>query len=148
MAKNGLMEAQDLDSALKVFVSYGHNLALGYEVLGHGAGWIDFRLPWRRDLTADPDEEIIAPGAIYSLLDTACALTTWAKRGYFTVNPTLDLRVDFLRPPKPRASLVARGECERITGDVAYMRGLVHDGDPDDPVAQCVGTFIVVEPRQ
>ena len=140
-----LQTASDLDRALEHFLALGHNRALGLELAGHGAGWIEFRMPWRREITADG--EGIAPGAIYSLLDSVCALTTWARQGFFTNNPTLDLRVDFLRPPTPGRGLVARGECWRIGGDLANMRGIAHEGNPDDPVAQCTGAFIVVEKR-
>jgi acyl-coenzyme A thioesterase PaaI-like protein len=147
MTLNALLAAPDLDSALQSFVSYGHNLALGLEVRGHGAGWIEYRLPWRPELTVDVDDETIAPAAIFSLLDAACALTSWAREGRFMNNPTLDLRVDLIRRPQPRASLIARGECERITAELAYMKGVAHEGDPDDPVAQCTGTFIVTAVR-
>jgi acyl-coenzyme A thioesterase PaaI-like protein len=145
MAMEMLQAAPDLGTALKGFAAIGHNAALGLVALGHGEGWIEYRMEWRPELTGDPDGELIAPAAIYSLLDTSCSLTPWAKLGYFSPSPTLDLRVDFLRPPAPRTSLIARGECHLTTPHLAFMRGVAHEGDPADPVAQCTGTFMFVD---
>jgi len=97
-----LKAASDLGTAMAAVATVGHFAALGLKPLGHGAGWIEYRMPWKPELTGDPEREVFAPGAIYSLLDTACSLTTWAKLGRFAPSPTLDFRVDFLRPPKPR----------------------------------------------
>jgi acyl-coenzyme A thioesterase PaaI-like protein len=145
MALEMLQASTDLGTALKLFAQIGHNAALGLVPLGHGDGWIEYRMPWRAELTSDAERELVAPGAIYSLLDTTCSLTPWAKLGRFAPSPTLDLRVDYLRAPRPRRSLVARGECHLTTDDLAFMRGIAHEGDPDDPVAQCTGTFMFVD---
>jgi acyl-coenzyme A thioesterase PaaI-like protein len=140
-----LSAAADLGTALKGFAAIGHNAALGLVPAGHGDGWIEYRMEWRSELTGDPEGLLIAPGAIYSLLDTTCSLTPWAKLGRFAPSPTLDLRVDYLRPPRPLASLVARGECHLTTEHLAFMRGVAHEGDPADPVAICTGTFMFVD---
>jgi acyl-coenzyme A thioesterase PaaI-like protein len=145
VALEQLQAAADLGSAIELFVKIGHNAALGLVPLGHGEGWIEYRMAWRPELTGDAEGELIAPGAIYSLLDTTCSLTPWARLGHFAPSPTLDLRVDYLRAPKPRQSLVARGECHLTTPHLAFMRGIAHEGDPDDPVAQCTGTFMFVD---
>jgi len=55
---------------------------------------------------------------------------------------TLDLRVDYLRPAVPERTVIGRGECYRLTRSIAFVRGIAHDGDPNDPVAHVAGTFI------
>src|SRR3546814_1923815 len=83
MAIEMLRGSNDLGTALELFAGVGHNTALGLVPLGHGDGWIEYRMAWRPELTGDPAGELIDPGAIYSLLDTTCSLTPWARLGRF-----------------------------------------------------------------
>lgn len=145
MTLDAIRASADLGTALQAFVSGGHNAALGLEPIGHGDGWIEFRLPWKPELAAVTGGDHVAPGLLYSLLDSVCSMTPWAKLGYFAPSPTLDLRVDYLRTQSPRMDLIARGECNAITKQLALTRGIVHEGDPDDPVAQCTGSFMFVD---
>ena len=134
-----------LDQALAAFVSEGHNKMLGLQPTGHGPGWIEMKLVWKADLAGEPGGDLVAPGLLYSLLDSVCSMTPWAKLGRFAPSPTLDLRVDYLRPPVARADLIARGECHTVTPQLAITRGIVHEGDSTDPVAQCTGSFMFVD---
>lgn len=145
MTLEAIRASADLDAALQMFVSYGHNAALGLLPIGHGDGWIEFRLPWKPELAETAGGDRVAPGLLYSLLDSACSMTPWAKLGYFAPSPTLDLRVDYLRAPAPCADLIARGVCHTITPHLALTRGIVHEGDPANPVAQCTGSFMFVD---
>ena len=70
------------------------------------------------------------------------SVAVWLKRGVFEAHVTLDLRVDYLRPAVPERTVIGRGECYRLTRSIAFVRGIAHDGDPDDPVAHVAGTFI------
>jgi acyl-coenzyme A thioesterase PaaI-like protein len=38
--------------------------------------------------------------------------------------------------------IVGRAICYRMTASVAFVRGFAHQGDPDRPVANMVGTFM------
>lgn len=145
MTLEAIRASADLGEALRAFVSAGHNAALGLEPVGHGDGWIEFRLPWKPELAAVAGGDRVAPGVLYSLLDSACSMTPWAKLGRFSPSPTLDLRVDYIRRPAPRADLFAHGTCTAITPQLALVRGVVHEGDPDDPVAQCTGSFMFAD---
>jgi acyl-coenzyme A thioesterase PaaI-like protein len=64
------------------------------------------------------------------------------KRGGFLPHATLDLRVDYLRPAASGRTVIGRGECYRVTRSVAFVRGIAHDGDAADPVANVAGTFM------
>ncbi len=91
------------------------------------------------------DGRILASGPIISLMDMATSLAVWTKLGRFRPQATLDLRVDYLRPSAPERTVVGRGTCYRVTRSIAFVRGIAHDGDPDDPVANVTGTFIGTE---
>ena len=41
--------------------------------------------------------------------------------------------------------MIGRGECYKLTRSIAFVRGLAHDGDINDPVAHVVGTFMMTE---
>lgn len=123
----------------------GHGAALGIIYHAHGDDWIELALPWREELVGMPDGQILASGPIVSLMDMATSLAVWTKLGAFRPQATLDLRVDYLRPSHPGRTVIGRGTCYRITRSIAFVRGIAHDGDPDDPVANVTGTFIGTE---
>lgn len=85
---------------------------------------------------------MIASGPIVAMMDMATSVAVWLKRGKFEAHVTLDLRVDYLRPAVPERTVIGRGECYRLTRSIAFVRGIAHDGDPNDPVAHVAGTFI------
>ena len=82
-----------------------------------------------------------------SLLDNTTSMSVWAKRGTFQPQVTLDLRVDYLRAATPGKDLIAWAECYQIKRSMAFVRGIAHDGDINDPVANVAGIFIQVEPE-
>ena len=131
------------------FMSYvrqvGHGGALGISYSAHGEDWAELSLPYRPELVGMPESGIIASGPIISLMDMATSLAIWVRLGHFRHQATLDLRVDYLRPAVPERTITGRGECYGLTRSVGFVRGLAHDGDPDDPVAHVSGTFIVTE---
>ena len=94
------------------------------------------------------DDEIVLgtaqdlSGPIVSLMDMAASLSLWIKLGRFRHQATLDLRIDYLRPARPGAAIVGRGECYGVTRSIGFTRGIAHDGDPADPVAHVSATFM------
>lgn len=119
---------------------HGGVLGIGYR--DHGADWAELDLPFRDALIGDSLAGVLASGPIVALMDMATSVAVWMKRGGFVPHATLDLRVDYLRPAAPGRTVVGRGECYRLTRSIAFVRGTAHDGDPDDPVANVVGTFM------
>jgi acyl-coenzyme A thioesterase PaaI-like protein len=96
---------------------------------------------------ADPDFAIIASGAVFTLLDSAAGFSVFVRRNTLEPHATLDLRLDYLRAPVPRATIIGRGECYRLTRQIAFVRGIAHDGDPADPIANMAGTFMFAASR-
>jgi acyl-coenzyme A thioesterase PaaI-like protein len=121
--------------------TFGHAALLGAHYAAHGPDWAE--------LAMDPDPRFAdadgAPafGPIATLLDMAAGTAVWIQLGRFRPHATLDLRVDRLRPGRPGRTIVARGTCHSIADPLAFVGGLAHDGDLDDPIARLAGTFMM-----
>jgi uncharacterized protein (TIGR00369 family) len=115
-------------------------LGIGYRA--HGPDWAELEMPFAPQQVADPDYGIIASGAIFTLMDNAAGFSVLVARGEIHPHATLDMRVDYLRGPAPRATVIGRAECYRLTRQIAFVRGLAHDGDPANPIANMAGTFM------
>ena len=122
----------------------GHIVALGLRFVASGDDWCEFAIDYDRRLVSDANSGILASGPIVSLMDTAAGFAVWTKRGGFKPQATLDLRLDYLRPSRPGHRVTGRAECYRLTRRVAFVRGLAHDGDPDDPVAHLTATYMIL----
>lgn len=140
----------DAAKAGKFFFRRGHPGWLGMRYHDHGEDWVQLELPWREDLIGDPRSNVLASGPIISLMDMASGMSIWQTTRVFTPVVTLDLRVDYQRPARERASVFGRVECYQTTRSAAFVRGVAHDGDRHDPVAHVAGVFMKVnfDPRQ
>lgn len=122
-----------------------HGGALGIQYRTHGPDWCELALPYDEKLIGDRATGVIASGPILSLMDMATSVGIWLKLGTFRPQATLDLRVDYLRPATPGKTVIGRGECYRITRSIAFVRGMAHDGDESDPLANVAGTFMFTD---
>lgn len=134
----------------KFFFRRGHPGWLGMRYDSHGKDWVQLELPWREDLIGDPRSNVLASGPIISLMDMASGMSIWQATGVFTPVVTLDLRVDYQRPARDHANVFGRVECYQTTRSAAFVRGVAHDGDLNDPVAHVAGVFMKInyDPRQ
>lgn len=122
-----------------------HNGFIGMRYRNHGANWVEMAVPWREDLVGDAETGVLATGPIISLLDISTSMSIWVALGRYQPQVTLDLRIDYLRAATPRKDLIAWAECYQIKRSMAFVRGIAHDGDINDPVANVAGIFIQVE---
>jgi uncharacterized protein (TIGR00369 family) len=134
----------DLGSFLKG-AREGHTVALGLRYVDHGDDWCELVLDYDRRLVSDATSGILASGPIVSLMDMATTMSIWAKRGGVLPHATLDLRIDYLRPARAGNAVTGRAECYRRTRRVAFVRGIAHDGDANDPVAHVAGTYMLLD---
>ena len=134
----------DPAKAMPFFVSRGHPGWLGMEYVEHGEDWVELKLPWREDLLGEEGQGVLASGPILSLMDMASGMAIWRAMNEFTAIATLDLRVDYVRPAREGAAVFGRAQCYRVTRSAAFVRGLAHDGDADDPVAHIQGVFMKI----
>ena len=125
-----------------------HAMALGLEFVSADGGVGVMHVPWRDDLVGDPETEVIAGGVVTALIDHACGLAVQIGRGAASPTPTatLDLRIDYLRPAKPRHGVTAQAQVYRYTKSIAFVRASAHDGDPSDPIAAVQAAFALTVP--
>lgn len=128
-----------------MMASHGHSGHLGILYRAHGETWVELELPYSPELVGDIASGVIASGPIISMMDNATNLAVWTALGKLRPQVTLDLRVDYMRPAAPGKTVIGRGECYKTTRSMAFVRGVAHDGDIDDPVAHVAGTFIRIE---
>ena len=131
--------------ASKLTTRHGHGGWLGLRYHAHGTDWVELALPWREELVGVAETGVLASGPIISLMDNATSMAVWTLRGPFQPQVTVDLRVDYMRAAVPGKTVIGRGECYKLTRSIAFVRGVAHDGDINDPVAHVAGTFMVLE---
>lgn len=127
--------------------------ALGFEYVDAGPGVGAMKVPFRDDLVGDPEGEVIAGGVITTLLDHTCglaiSLAMKAEGVAQTAAPqmgsmaTLDFRIDYMRPARPRTGVIGRAHCYKVTHSVAFVRAVAFEDDPDDPIATAQAAFAV-----
>jgi uncharacterized protein (TIGR00369 family) len=120
-----------------------HNRALGLRVVEVTAREIVFELPYQSKLVGNPDTGTLHGGAITAMLDACSGWAVFTKLTELVPIATLDLRIDYLKPAEPGASVYGRATCYKMTRNVAFTRAVAYQGDPDDAVAHAVGTFML-----
>jgi len=142
--KPPLPEGINFDPArgAKMMTRHGHGGWLGLSYHDHGEGWFELALPWREELVGIAETGVLASGPIISLMDNATSMSVWTLTGKFVPHATLDLRVDYMRAAVPGKTVIGHGECYKLTRTISFIRGIAHDGDPADPVAHVIGTFM------
>ena len=140
----------DASEAGKLFFRGGHTGWLGLRYTAHGDDWVELELPWREDLLGESDHPVLASGPIVSLMDMASGMAIWQTMGVFRPIATLDLRVDYQRPAHERSGVWGKVECYKMTRSAAFVRGIAHDGNINDPLAHVAGVFMTIagDPRQ
>ncbi|WP_374394861.1 PaaI family thioesterase [Sphingopyxis sp.] len=114
---------------------------LDLEILGSDAQVATMRLPWRLDLTFFDEQEVLASGAIATVIDQACGLVVTNRLGTRGAISTLNLKIDHIRPAAPRASVTVEARCLHLSRTIAFVRAEVWDTSPDALVAIAQGSF-------
>ena len=118
-----------------------HAIALKMETVALDREGATLRVPYDEKLIGDPDTGVIAGGVVTTLLDHACGQAVHTGLTEFKTIATLDLRIDYLKPPQPEQDLFCRAECYKLTRSVAFVRAEVYH-QPGDPIAHSVSTFM------
>ena len=125
-------------------VSYTpHAHCLGMTVVETGPCFAVVRLPYQPRLIGDPARKVVFGGAITTLLDHTCGLAIACSLETLQAIATIDLRVDYLRAAEPGRDLYARVHCYRVTRSIAFVRGIAYEAEPEEPFANCVGSFML-----
>lgn len=126
---------------------FGHGGFLDMDYVDHGDDWVELSIDWREDLVGEPETGVLASAVVISMMDNATSISIWTKMGEFRPQVTMDLRIDYLRPSPKGQKLYGRGFCYHLTHSIAFVRGIAHNGNIDDPLAYASGTFIRVGDR-
>lgn len=137
MSDNPILErAERFLSALR------HCQVLGLQVHEAAASGLTLRLPYSMQIVGDPQSGVIHGGAITTLMDTTCGISTVCVLPTFEICPTLDLRIDYMRPAQPNKDVFGFAECYRVTENIIFTRGYAYQDDPQEPIAHVVGAFM------
>lgn len=120
-----------------------HSKVLGVQVVEIQSGHARFRVPYAPELVGNPETGVVAGGVITTLLDQVCGASVQLALDEFSPMATLDLRIDYMKPATPGRDLVAQAHCYKTTRNIAFTRGVAYHDDPNDPIAACVGTFML-----
>jgi uncharacterized protein (TIGR00369 family) len=119
-----------------------HCQVLGMRVEGMNAEGLTLCLPYATRIVGNPQSGVVHGGAITTLMDTACGISVVCALSELEICPTLDLRIDYMRPAEPGKDVYGFAECYRITSDVVFTRGMAYQNSLDEPIAHVVGTFM------
>jgi len=99
-------------------------------------------LPYSEKIVGNSDTGVIHGGAITTLMDTTSGSVIICALPEFELCPTLDLRVDYMRPAIPHKPVYAKATCYRVAKDIIFTRCEAFQKDPDQTIANCVATFM------
>lgn len=133
--------------ARRFFAVVPHGRALGIEPVAVADNRLVAELPYRDEIVGNPETGVVHGGVITTLVDQTSGASVVAAAGQAEPVATLDLRIDYLRPAAPGITIRADAECYRLTDNIAFVRCLVHQGDPDRPIATSMSTFMRTQPN-
>jgi uncharacterized protein (TIGR00369 family) len=130
------------ERAVRFVSAIRHCQVLGLRVVSADAKGMTLVLPYSPQIVGNPQTGVIHGGALTSLMDSACGVSTLCVLPEFEVCPTLDLRIDYMHPAEPHKDVYGFAECYRVTSDIIFTRGVAYQDDPQQPIAHVVGTFM------
>ena len=116
--------------------------AMGMKVIAAAPNRLILELPYQDKIVGNPETGIIHGGAITTLMDTASGSCVICALPEFELCPTLDLRVDYMRPAEPGKPVRALATTYRVTSNIIFTRCEAYQENPYNTVAQCVATFM------
>lgn len=120
-----------------------HVREIGVRVTEIGPEGITVRVDQQDRFIGDPETGIIHGGIITVLLDTVSGMSVYTAVDSFAPLATLDLRIDYLKPARPKSAIFAHAHCYKATRNVAFVHGVAYQDSVDDPIAHSTGTFML-----
>lgn len=138
-----IFSGSDRQAWAQAFISgIPYAAASGMTLVDMGEGRCSLLLPARATWTGDAERKLIHPGCLSVLADTACGVAVGCAMDEIEPYATLDLRMDYLRPPVAETDLVCHAECHRLSRSVAFVRGELRQPGQSEPVATVHATFM------
>lgn len=135
-------ESSLLERAGRFLSALRHCQVLNMQVHHADEEGIILRLPYSPSIVGNPQTGAVHGGAITTLMDTALGMATLCALPEFEVCPTLDLRIDYMSPGVADKDLYGHAHCYRVSREVIFIRGTAYQDDPEQPIAQVVGTYM------
>ncbi len=124
-----------------------HARALNMTILDAKPAQAWLSIPYDEKLIGNIETGVIHGGVITALLDNTCGVAVQLAMPERTSIATLDLRIDYMKPATPGLALIGHAHCYKVTRNIAFVRGTAYHTDPEDPIAACVGTFMLAANR-
>ena len=125
-----------------------HSREIGMRLHSSQGGVATLSVPYDEKLVGDPETAVLHGGVITALLDTASGSAVMSMPEKLRSVATLDLRIDYMRPATPGATVFARAECYRMTRSIGFTRAVAFHDDPEDPIASAAGAFMVERSKE
>lgn len=119
-----------------------HTVELGIEFVSIDIGRATLRLPYSHRLSGNTQTRIIHGGAVTTLLDQTSGLAAVSAFNPASAVVTLNFSIDYMRAAEPGKTIIGQASCRKATRNIAFIRGVAHDGDEDDPIAISQATFM------
>lgn len=116
---------------------------LGIRYAEHGENWASLELVYHPSLDGYGEPGVISGGAVFTLMDASSGMAVALAHKQVTPMATVDLRLDYLRPPLAGRNIRSRVECYRLTRRFGFTRGVAYNDDPSHPIAHASGIFII-----
>ncbi|HEX3808299.1 MAG TPA: PaaI family thioesterase [Rhizomicrobium sp.] len=117
--------------------------AIKAEIPEAADGRARMRLPYNPDLVGNPDTGVIHGGVITGLLDHSCGAAIMSALDVPMPMVTLDLRIDYMRPAKPKADIFVDAECLKVGHEIAFARAVAYQDDKEKPIAYSSAAFMI-----
>jgi len=128
--------------APKFIAGTPHSAELGIEFLSIDIGRATLRLPYSHKLSGSSKNRVIHGGVVTALLDQASGLAAVSAFNPISAVATLNLSIDYMRAAAPGKTIIGQASSYKVTRNIAFIRGLAHDGDESDPIAISQATFM------
>ncbi len=128
--------------APKFIAGTPHSAKLGIEFLSIDIGRATLRLPYSHKLSGNAKSRVVHGGVVTALLDQASGLAAVSAFNPISAVATLNLSIDYMRAATPGKTIIGQASSYKVTRDIAFIRGIAHDGDETDPIAISQATFM------
>lgn len=119
-----------------------HAAELGIVLSEYNENEVTLKIPYKPELIGDPDSGVLHGGVVTSLIDTASGAAAFLAIKQKEMVATLDLRIDYLKPAVPNATLFATAWCYRVTPQVLFVRCKAFQKTQENCIAESMSTFI------
>jgi uncharacterized protein (TIGR00369 family) len=141
--QEGIPLSDQVKMAQQFIEALPHARALGLRLTDIGKGSATIAMPYSEALIGDPETGVIHGGAVSAMMDTCCGAAVMSHPSSPGATATIGLRIDYMRAATPGQTVTTTATCYHVTRNVAFVRAVTMDEDPDRPVATAAGSFTV-----